>query len=98
MLKFGTFSVTFKYKGVLFREEYNLPYRTEEKVDPFSTLYQRAQLSIENDLGLLKHIKSTKHFNDRYESSKKLGIKTFGLEIVSINEIHNDLIIEEWED
>lgn len=32
MLKRGSFSVKFLSEGVLFREEYELPYRTEEPV------------------------------------------------------------------
>lgn len=61
MLLKGTFLVKFIAKGVEFREEYELAYRTEEEVywsknmlNTHSTLYQNALEKISKDLGMNK--------------------------------------------
>lgn len=53
MLKIKDFSVIFEVSGVRFREEYSLPYRTEEdsKNEP-STIIQAAKGKIASDLGI----------------------------------------------
>lgn len=80
MLKSALFSVIFKVDNVEFREEYRLPYRTEEflyfapnMLSKISTLYKQAIKAIANDL----------------------GTRPYCIDIIKIMRIHNDLILEE---
>lgn len=100
MLLKGTFLVKFIAKGVEFREEYELAYRTEEEVywsknmiNTHSTLYQNALEKISKDLGMNKSNKKTGWEIKRIMC--ELGWKLLGVEIIDINEIHNHLIVEE---
>ena len=53
MLKIKDFSVIFEVRGVRFREEYSLPYRTEEdSKNESSTIIQAAKGKIASDLGI----------------------------------------------
>lgn len=100
MLLKGNFSVKFIAKGVEFREEYELAYRTEEQVywsknmlNTHSTLYQNALERISRDIGVNYCNK-----RDGWKMKKimcELGWSLRGIEIVEINEIHNHLIVEE---
>jgi len=100
MLKRGSFSVKFLAEGVLFREEYELPYRTEEPVywarnmlNTHSTLYQNALERIAKDLGISFSYKRKGWENRRMVCFLGLGLK--GIDIIEINEIHNHLILED---
>lgn len=95
MLKRGLFKVNALVDGVEISEDYELPYRTEEWIAGIhTTLYQAAQFRLAEDLGKLKHL-TIKQKKRQYEFYMKFGIELYGIRILDISEIHNNLIIEE---
>lgn len=93
MLQRGMFTVTAIVKGVEFKEDYELPYRTEEDNGLFSTLYQSAQYKVAQDSGWFKGV-TPAAVKEKYEMSIKLGLRLVGIDIISINRLHNHLIVD----
>lgn len=99
MLLKGNFTVKFIANNVELCEEYELPYRTEEKLylckgelNAFSMIYQSALLRIAQDLGFYFY-KKKPGWREK-DIMCKLGWKLYGIQIIDIQEI-NYLILED---
>lgn len=91
MLQRGKFSVVARVGSTRLLRFYELPFRTEEDQGLFSTLYQSAQYKVAQDLEWFKGITPAK-IKQEYEMSIKLGLRLVGIDIVSINRLHNHLM------